>query len=526
MGEPGGGCPSIVRRLDSSVHTGAGPPDGAAPSLPAPESVIATLHAPRTTRPPVAPAVPRPVGPAPVLVPVALSLALGLWGVRRGGSLWRDEVVTYDMARRPLPELGRTLEHADVVHGLYYLLMHGLFRVFGRADPLLVLRLPSVVATAAAAGLLALLGARLAGARAGLLAGVVFGLLPPVQRYAQEGRSYAVVCMLVVWASYLLVRAVRLRTGRAWAGYAAAVLGAALLHEFAVLALLAHAVAVPRASRRRWAAAAGAVVVGVTPPAVYSMGQSEQVAWIGGLGSGALLGFAGVALLGTACAAVLPKGRKPGQVGLVSLALPLFVLPGLLLMLVSLVKPLYVDRYVLYGQAGTALLAGAAHDRLVLAGGAVRAGAVLAAGATVAALLPVTLCLRTPASRLDDVTAVATAVRAAGRGADGVLYLPGRRRVWSLAGPDAVRGLRDLALERPPADSGTLYGTEAGPAVIRARLLAARRVVVLRDPAGQPLRPDPRETVKLRVLSRSFEECGTRTVRGARVSVYARPGRC
>jgi mannosyltransferase len=204
----------------------------------------------------------------------------------------------------------------------------------------------------------------------------------------------------------------------------------------------------------------------------------------------------------------------------------LCVLPGLLLMLVSLVKPLYVDRYVLYGQAGTALLVGAALDRLLRGGGALRAGAVLAAGAALAALVPVTLYLRTPASRLDDVTAVATAVRASGGRADGVLYLPGRRRVWSLVDPRAVSGLRDLALERTPDDSGTLYGTEAPPSVVRARMLAARRVVVLRDPAGQPLDADPREVVKERVLAASFEECRTRTVRGARVSVYARPGRC
>ncbi|HTI34465.1 MAG TPA: hypothetical protein VL422_12355, partial [Miltoncostaea sp.] len=80
------------------------------------------------------------------LVPVALSLALGLWGLTRGGSMWRDEAVTYDMARRSLPDLWATLGHADAVHGLYYLLMHGLFALSGGADPLLVLRLPSLLA--------------------------------------------------------------------------------------------------------------------------------------------------------------------------------------------------------------------------------------------------------------------------------------------------------------------------------------------------------------------------------------------
>ncbi|MFF4561160.1 glycosyltransferase family 39 protein [Streptomyces sp. NPDC001435] len=455
-----------------------------------------------------------------------LSLALGLWGVRRDGSLWRDEAVTYDLARRGLPELWRTLERADAVHGLYYLLMHALFRVFGWADPLLVLRLPSVLATAVAAGTLALLGRRLAGPRAGLAAGLVFAVLPPVQRYAQEGRSYALVCALVVWASYLLVRAVESGTGRAWAAYGTVVLSACLLHEFAVLVAAAHAVAVPRAARRDWARVALLAGVGVAPLAVVSMGQSEQVAWIGGTRTGALVGFAGLTLLGTACAALLPRRRDAGRVGLVELALPLFIVPGLLLLLVSLVKPLYVDRYVLYGQAGTALLVGAALDRLLRAGGLIRAGAALAAGATVVALLPVTLSLRTPHSRVDDVTAVAAAVRTAGEGADGILYTPSRRRVWSVVDPDSFRGLRDLALDRGPADSGTLYGTEAAPSVIRARVLAARRIVVLHDPAGQPLDTTTQEETKRQALAEHFDKCGTRTVRGARVSVYAHPGRC
>ncbi|MER5824711.1 glycosyltransferase family 39 protein, partial [Streptomyces mirabilis] len=182
--------------------------------------------------------------------PALLSLALGLWGIRRDGTLWRDEAVTYDMARRSLPDLWSTLADADAVHGLYYLLMHLLFEVTRGLDPLLVLRLPSVLATAAATGTLALLGHRLAGPRAGLLAGSVFALLPQVQRYAQEGRSYAIVCALVVWATYLLVRAVASRDGRTWVAYAAVLVAAGLLHEFAVLALTAHAVAVPRAARR------------------------------------------------------------------------------------------------------------------------------------------------------------------------------------------------------------------------------------------------------------------------------------
>jgi mannosyltransferase len=62
--------------------------------------------------------------------------------------------------------------------------------------------------------------------------------------------------------------------------------------------------------------------------------------------------------------------------------------------------------------------------------------------------------------------------------------------------------------------------------VIRARVLAARRIVALRDPAGQPVDRTPQEIAKRDVLARYFVSCGTRRVQGARVTVYARPGRC
>lgn len=475
-----------------------------------------------------------------MLTPALLSLALGLWGVRRGGSMWRDEAVTYDMARRPLPDLWSTLAGADAVHGLYYLLMHGLFEVAGGLDPLLVLRLPSVLATAAAAGTLALLGHRLAGPRAGLLAGAVFALLPQVQRYAQEGRSYAIVCALVVWATYLLVRAVASRERRTWAAYGAVLLAAGLLHEFAVLALAAHAPAVPRGARRAWAGAAAVVLATVAPLAALSARQSEQVSWIGRPGAGALAGFTGTVALALACAMVwgnttsreprgttsrTPRSTPAPHVRLPVLALGFVVLPALLLLLVSLVAPLYVDRYVLYGQTGTALLVGAALDRLVRAR-RTRPVASVCAGAAVLALLPVTLQLRTPQSRVDGVGAVARAVAEAGAPGDGVLYLPARRRVWSLTDPGSVRGLRDLALDRGPVASHTLYGTEVPARVIRARMLTAARIVAVRDPAGQPLDTTPGEIVKRRVLATRFEECGTRRVQGARVTVYARPGAC
>ncbi|MFF4134272.1 hypothetical protein ACFY1B_22550 [Streptomyces mirabilis] len=103
-------------------------------------------------------------------------------------------------------------------------------------------------------------------------------------------------------ATYLLVRAVARRDGRIWVAYTAVLVAAGLLHEFAVLAITAHAVAVPRGARRAWAGAAAVVLVTVAPLAVLSTRQSVQVSWIGRPGAGALAGFSGTAVLALAIA--------------------------------------------------------------------------------------------------------------------------------------------------------------------------------------------------------------------------------
>jgi mannosyltransferase len=203
------------------------------------------------------------------------------------------------------------------------------------------------------------------------------------------------------------------------------------------------------------------------------------------------------------------------------LALALLVVPSVLLMLLSVVQPLYVDRYVLYGNAGLALLMGAALHRLGPSRW-MRAAAAVA----VLTLVPTTLQLRDTTSRTDDVTAVARAIQVLGEPGDGVLYMPQRRRVWSLPYPAAVRGLHDLALDRTPVASRTLYGTEVSATGIRARMLNSSRIVAVGDPDGEPLDRGAQEAVKRDVLATFFEGCVTRRVQGARITLYARPGEC
>ncbi|MEU6554262.1 glycosyltransferase family 39 protein [Streptomyces sp. NPDC046915] len=476
----------------------------------------------RTVSPPV-PArrqSPRPAKAVVVIAPLLLTIALGLWGIRRKNTMWGDESVTYQLAHRDLSRIWRTAQHVDLVHALYYAVMHEIFGLFGGG--LLPLRLPSVLAMSVAASGVGLLGLRLAGPRAGLLAGLLFPLLPQVQKYAQEGRSYAMVCALVTWATYALVVSVPHRARWRWAVYGSTMLLACLLHEFAVLALVAHGVTlavsrVPRPVLRAWSVAAAAVVAGLLPLAIRSAGQSEQVSWISG--PVRLRYFLVVAVVGVVCARAPLRGKGP--VRLSALAVPILVLPGLLLLTTSLVKPLFVDRYVLYSNIGIALLLGAWMDYFHRRQRSSRY-ACFAAVAVLAALVPPSLALRTPQSRSNDVTAIGVAIRKEGRPGDGLLYLSGRCRAWTAANPEDARFLTDLALAQDPVSSDTLAGVELPAQDIAARMLVFDRIVAVRDPAGAHPPTNPQEEAKTRTLRRHFREYGTTHVNGARVTVYVR----
>ncbi|MET9775938.1 glycosyltransferase family 39 protein [Streptomyces sp. NPDC006367] len=481
-------------------------------------------HVPAAARTPSPPVPVRRQPPGPpravvVIAPLALTLALGLWGIRRKNTLWGDEAVTYQLAHRDLSQIWHTAQHIDLVHALHYAVMHGIFGLFGGG--LLTLRLPSVLAMSAAASGVGLLGLRLAGPRAGLLAGLVFALLPQVQKYAQEGRSYAMVCALVTWATYALVAGVQHRTRWRWAVYGSTMLSACLLHEFAVLALVAHGVTllvsrVPRPVLKAWSVTAAGVVAGLSPLAIRSAGQSEQVAWIDG--PVRLPDVLTVAVVGVACA-LAPLGTR-GPVRLSALAVPLVVLPGLLLLIASLVKPLFVDRYVLYSHVGIALLLGAWTDHFHRRHRSSRC-TWIAAVAVLAALVPPSLALRTPQSRSNDATAIGAAVREAGRPGDGLLYLSGQHRLLTAADPEDTRLLTDLALAQDPVSSHTLAGVELPAREIAARMREFDRIVVVHAAKAHSL-TGPQEKAKTSTLRHHFREHGTTRVNGARITVYVR----
>ena len=194
-------------------------------------------------------------------IPVVAALVVG--GYRLGGaSLWRDEAYTLDVARRSTGQIFNLLLHVDAVHGPYYLGMHAVIRLFGSSEA--ALRLPSLVATSLAAGLLALLGRRLARASGlpapaatGLLAGLLQVAAPQTTYYAQDARPYGLVTLFAVAATYLLIVAVERGGARWWAAYAAAIALTGVASLFALLILAAHGVTLLLTQARGQARARG-----------------------------------------------------------------------------------------------------------------------------------------------------------------------------------------------------------------------------------------------------------------------------
>lgn len=472
----------------------------------------------------------------PALAAALVMAVLGVWGLERDSSMGNDEVATRWAALLPLHQLAHLVNNVDAVHGLYYLLMHGWMAV-GTSPA--VMRIPSVLSMIVAAGLIAILARQLTGSGwAALFAGLIMALTPTITYYAQTARSYALVYLCVVGATLLLLRALRAEhNGRpvvwAWVSYGALMLLAGYLNEMALLALIAHGVTVLLARYGRpafvhWAVAAVLAAVLVLPLAVVSAREDAAVAWIPRPGPGAVrvlfhdyFGAAtGLAVLLFLCAvlAVLPgRGQGPwpepptgpgrpwwrrGGLSVQSVGAPLLVLPGLVLGLESLVAhPLYVDRYVLYGEAGAALLAGAGAYRAGLwLAGRVRWTALAWVVGAVVCVLALVLQLgpqqrvRTPQSRLYDFGGPSRYVAAHAHQGDGVLFFSAFFRKARLGYPADFGKVSDFAMAVSPAQAGNFQGTDKPFGQVRPLMLAHQRIwVVGRSPFTQLTAPGIRD---------------------------------
>jgi mannosyltransferase len=440
------------------------------------------------------------------MIPALVTLAVVFYRIGHP-SLSRDEGATLVAVHRSVAQLVRMLGQADVVHGLYYLLMWGETRLAGTSE--LVLRLPSAVGMAVAAGVLTALGRRLVSTRAGLAAGLVFAALPIVTIYGQTARSYALVTALATIASYLIVRVMEAspdRRPRWLVGYGASLAALGLGNIFALLLIPAHALTLALWARRDraaaaarpagapaaaggarlirgWLAASAAAVAVVSPVVVISVGQRSQVSWIKPLNMAQvasvrqLLGspeLIGLILLvtagGLAFSALRGRIQADWPPSLPALALPWLLLPPAVLLAATAVHPVYSLRYIVFCAPAAALLAGVGLASLGWTGGAVGLALI------VLFALPGQVRARTVAAHSENLRLLSHLVARNSRPGDALLFPRLNDHEFEAAYPAGYRSLRDVGLGQTAIQSSTLLGTEAPAPVVRGRLASVNRL--------------------------------------------------
>lgn len=351
---------------------------------------------------------PRVIGLAGWWVLPAVVLA-GFGGalVARRHGLWYDELYTAEVAPLPAGDLVQAVMRGEGTipylrdappsyNAPYYLVAHLWLAVTGLSADEVGLRLLSLMASVGGLVAATRAAARLTGRSLAAVFGLVVATNPFVVEYAAEARGYG---LALLGAGLLALAFSRWLDDRPWAAgcVGLAAVGTGLAHWFGLLVVAGVAVAA-LVLRRRRSLGLVAVLAAACLPAVALVGVAvangvggsgaEWIADVGVVvprlllrswagGSGWLLWLT-VALAGLGVA----LGRGPVRtVGVAWFGVPVFIVTA-----VALVRPVYVDRYLLPALLGLALLvavgAGALRPRWL---GAVAAAVVVTASAAAAA---------------------------------------------------------------------------------------------------------------------------------------------
>lgn len=318
-----------------------------------------------------------------VLAAMGIGLAIGLMQ-----SVWFDEAYSIWLAKQPMGELLR-LTSLDTHPPFYYLLLKGWAAIFGWSE--FALRSLSVLAMGGALATAVVLVKRIFGVRAALVALVFATFAPFLLRYGFEIRMYALASLIGIAATYVLVRAIEEKVQRKqiWLYALYAVLVALGIYTLYYMALLwiVHVVWLVWLARYRkesifkqrwWLAYLGSVVLflpwlftfikqltnGALAPISQQMTVENMVgvmsftflyqpSWqLSGLLSLVIALVIGLVIYVGVCA--FKQGNKKQKPYLILLALYAF-LPILLIALISLARPMYVERYLAHVLVGLIL---------------------------------------------------------------------------------------------------------------------------------------------------------------------------
>ncbi len=308
-----------------------------------------------------------------------LGILWGAWAWRLAGitsqSLWRDEVDSLRFATRALPEALAAFTRPGENGPLFYLLLRPWLAAAGHSE--FALRFPSILMGVLAVALLFLWGKYLFGRRAGgLLAALLLAVNPYHVWYSQEARMYALVVVLILLSLWWFKEALEKGRWWRWALWYLFVSLGFYIHVLAALALPLQffwMLLVPP-WRKRWISALAAFALLILPyiPLIgwqwtlltdvhfrtgYAfvpltrMLYTLLVVQTQGILTAPAWSFA-LPIFLLLSAVFLPPFRKKA-LGLLS---SWWLLPPLLFFLITLITPLFTDRYMIWTLPALALL--------------------------------------------------------------------------------------------------------------------------------------------------------------------------
>ncbi|MCV7028425.1 glycosyltransferase family 39 protein [Mycobacterium sherrisii] len=459
------------------------------------------------------------------LIIAVLASAISLIGAARP-SFWYDEAATISAAySRSLGQLWQMLGNVDAVHGLYYLLMHGWFRIAPPTE--FWSRAPSGSAVGLAAAGVVVLGNQFSSRTVAISSGLLCAVMPRVTWAGIEARPYAVSMAAAVWLTVLFGYTVRRGSAVAWLFYGIAQAVSIVLDVYLALLLPVYLLFVCLFLRRRtivvpFALTSVLTSCAVAPFLMVAAGQVHQISWVAAIGHRTIEDvtvqqyfercppFAVLSTLVIAAAFVVWRRTS---VKVVAAERQLLALAGLWLLIPTavivawsaVVQPIYTPRYLSFTAPALALVLGVCVGALAAKPWVAAALIALFAIAAAPNYLRVQ---RNPYAKYGmDYSQVADLITADAAPGDCLLvndtvtFMPAPMRPLLAARPDAYRKLVDLTLWQRATDRRDVFDTNLIPEVVAGPLSHCRVVWIITQadesmPAhherGPALPPGPR----------------------------------
>ena len=325
--------------------------------------------------------------PAMAMALIVLTLAAaGLRLAHLGSkSLWLDEGATVALASASWQRFAWIWWHGEAnLQTVYFLLMRGWIHG-GLSETWL--RLPSALFGIASVPLLYIVGRKLLPAGAALAAAALLTFSPTHVYYSQEARSYTLTILLVLLSTYFFIRAVERDQRKDWVLWTAFSILAFYSHYFAALVLIAQASSLP--FRGTFSATPGSARAGpeagavlrpcncarsVTGPdlCISRFARDLALIWMPRAtpneiwrlakffgGSGVKVCLALILWIAGLVAIARAHQRSPEDYWHGMLIVSWALLPAVIAALVSLARPIFMARYLIFSLPAMALLAAA-----------------------------------------------------------------------------------------------------------------------------------------------------------------------